>query len=65
MNVDLIFRIAGIGIIVSVLHTVIKQAGKEEYAWLATLAGIVIVLSMVIQVINQFFETVKTMFRLY
>ncbi|NPV70860.1 MAG: stage III sporulation protein AC [Firmicutes bacterium] len=65
MNVDLIFRIAGIGIIVSVLHTVIKQAGKEEYAWLATLAGIVIVLSMVIQVINQFFEAVKTMFRLY
>ena len=65
MNVDMIFRIAGIGIIVSVLHTVIKQAGKEEYAWLATLAGIVIVLSMVIQVINQFFEAVKTMFRLY
>jgi len=65
MNVDLIFRIAGIGIIVSVLHTVIKQAGKEEYAWLATLAGIVIVLGMVIQVINQFFEAVKTMFRLY
>ncbi|MGE5485176.1 MAG: stage III sporulation protein AC [Ignavibacteriales bacterium] len=65
MNVDLIFRIAGIGIIVSVLHTVIKQAGKEEYAWLATLAGIVIVLSMVVQVINQFFEAVKTMFRLY
>ncbi len=65
MNVDLIFRIAGIGIIVSVLHTVIKQAGKEEYAWLATLAGIVIVLSMVVQVINQFFEAVKTMFKLY
>jgi len=65
MNVDLIFRIAGIGIIVSVLHTVIKQAGKEEYAWLATLAGIVIVLTMVIQVINEFFETVKAMFRLY
>lgn len=65
MNVDLIFRIAGIGIVVSVLHTVIKQAGKEEYAWLTTLAGIIVVLSMVIQVINQFFDTVKAMFQLY
>jgi len=65
LNVDLIFKIAGVGIIVSVLHTVMKQAGKEEHGYLITLVGVVIVLAMVVQVVSDLFNTVKTMFNLY
>lgn len=65
MNVDLIFKIAGIGILVSVLHTVLSRSGKEEYAYLATLAGVVIVLTMVIKLISNLFDNVKTIFQLY
>jgi stage III sporulation protein AC len=65
MGVDLIFKIAGIGILVSVIHTVLKQAGKEEQGQLATLAGVVIVLMMVIGLINQLFTTVKDVFRFF
>lgn len=65
MGIDLIFKIAGIGIIVSVLHTVLKQAGKEEHGYLVTLVGVVVVLAMVIQVVNQLFSSVKAMFELY
>lgn len=64
MNVDLIFKIAGIAIIVSVLHSVIKQAGKEEYAWLVTITGIVVVLTMVIGLIADFFQSVRSTFLL-
>jgi stage III sporulation protein AC len=65
MNVDLIFKIAGIGILVSVIHTVLKQAGKEEQGQLATLAGVVIVLMMIIGLISQLFTTVKDVFKFY
>jgi stage III sporulation protein AC len=65
MGVELIFKIAGIGILVSVIHTVLKQAGKEEQGQLATLAGVVIVLMMVIGLINQLFTTVKDVFRFF
>ncbi len=64
LSADLIFKIAGIAIIVSVLHSVIKQAGKEEYAWLVTITGVVIVLTMVINLISDFFRTVRTTFML-
>ncbi|MEW6242729.1 MAG: stage III sporulation protein AC [Bacillota bacterium] len=65
MDVDLIFKIAGVGILVSVLHTVLKQAGKEEQGHLITLVGVVIVLAMVIQVVRDLFESIKVMFNLY
>lgn len=65
MSVDLLFKIAGIGILVSVIHTVLKQAGKEEQGQLATLAGVIIVLMMVIGLINQLFTTVKDVFRFF
>ncbi len=61
---DLIFKIAGIAIIVSVLHSVIKQADKEEYAWLVTLTGILVVMTMVIQLVGDFFQAVKATFNL-
>jgi len=63
-SVDLIFKIAGLAIIVSVLHSVIKQAGKEEYAWLVTLTGTIVVLTLVIRLVSDFFQAVKSTFLL-
>ncbi|HLR36290.1 MAG TPA: stage III sporulation protein AC [Tissierellales bacterium] len=65
MNVDLIFKIASIGILTAVLHTVLDRAGKEEYAYLTTLAGVIIVLGVVINLIHKLFENMKTLFQLY
>ena len=64
MGIDLIFRIAAIGILVSVLNQVLIRSGREEQAMLTTLAGLVVVLMMVIKEIVTLFDTVKTMFRL-
>lgn len=64
MGIDLIFKIAAIGILVSVLNQVLIRAGREEQAMLTTLAGLVVVLLMVIQQVDYLFETVKTIFDL-
>lgn len=64
MDVDLIFRIAAIGIIVAVLNQVLIRAGREEQAMMTTLAGIIVVLMMLISEINTLFETVKSTFGL-
>ncbi|MBE6753291.1 MAG: stage III sporulation protein AC [Ruminococcaceae bacterium] len=64
MNVDLIFKIAAVGIIVAVLNQVLIRAGREEQAMMTTLAGIVVVLMMLITEINNLFETVKSVFGL-
>ncbi len=64
MDVNLIFRIAGIGLLISVLNMVLKQAGKEEQAQMLTLAGVVIVLLMVIQLIQRLFTDVRSVFGL-
>ncbi|MDI3279781.1 MAG: stage III sporulation protein AC [Bacillota bacterium] len=64
MDVNLIFRIAGIGILISVLNMVLKQAGKEEQAQMLTLAGVVVVLLMVIQLIARLFSDVRAVFQL-
>lgn len=65
MNVDMIFKIAAIGILVSVLNQVLQRAGREEQAMMTTLVGIIVVLMMVIDLVNNLFNTVKTMFQLY
>lgn len=65
MSVDLIFRIAAIGILLAVLHQVLVRAGREEMAMMTTLAGLIIVLLMVLDLINNLFQTIKTMFNLY
>ncbi|QUH27344.1 stage III sporulation protein AC [Serpentinicella alkaliphila] len=65
MNVDLIFKIAAIGILVSVLNQVLKHAGRDEQAMMTTLVGVVVVLMIVINLISNLFDTVKTMFQLY
>lgn len=64
MGIDLIFKIAAIGILVSVLNLVLIRAGREEQAMLTTLAGLVVVLLMVIEQVSYLFETVKTIFDL-
>jgi len=64
MGVDLLFQIAAIGILVSVLNQVLIRSGREEQAMMTTLAGLVVVLLMVIKEINNLFHTVKTMFGL-
>jgi stage III sporulation protein AC len=65
MNIDMIFKIAAIGILVSVLNQVLIRAGREEMAMMTTLAGIVMVLLMVIDMISRLFNSVKSIFQLY
>ncbi len=62
MDIDLIFKIAGIGIFISVINIVLKQADKEEQAQLLTLVGVIIVLMVVIQLINELFADVRRVF---
>ncbi|MEG1584075.1 MAG: stage III sporulation protein AC [Anaerovorax sp.] len=64
MNVDIIFKIAAIGIIVAVLNQVLIRAGREDQAMMTTLAGIIVVLLLIVQMISEFFMTVKTLFQL-
>ena len=61
---DLIFKIAAIGIIVSVLNQVLIRSGREEQATMTTLAGLIVVLMMMIEQISLLFDTVKTVFGL-
>ena len=62
MNIDLIFKIAAIGIIVSILNQVLSRSGREEQATMTTLAGLVVVLVMIAQEISSLFDLVKTLF---
>ena len=64
MDVDLIFKIAAIGIIVSELNQVLIRSGREEQATMTTLAGLIVVLMMMIEQISLLFETVKSVFGL-
>lgn len=64
MDINLLFKIAAIGILVAVLHQVLVRAGREDQAMMTTLAGIVIVLTMVIKEISTLFNTVRTIFNL-
>ncbi len=64
MDVDLIFKIAAIGIIVAVLNQVLIRSGREEQAMMTTLAGLVVVLAMVVTEISDLFSMVKSIFGL-
>lgn len=64
MNVDLLFKIAAIGILVAVLHQVLVRAGREDQAMMTALAGLVIVLTLVIKEVSTLFSTVRSMFNL-
>ena len=64
MDVNLIFKIAAIGIIIAVLNMVLIRSGREEQAMLTTLAGVIVVLMMIIPQISNLFSTVKSLFNL-
>lgn len=62
MDVDLIFKIAAIGILVAVLNQLLIRSGREEQAMMTTLAGLVVVLMMMVREISALFDLVKTLF---
>lgn len=62
MDVDLIFKIAAIGILVAVLNQLLVRSGREEQAMMTTLAGLVVVLMMLVRQISDLFDLVKTLF---
>ena len=62
MDVDLIFKIAAIGILVAVLNQLLVRCGREEQAMMTTLAGLVVVLMMMVQEISDLFDLIKTLF---
>lgn len=64
MDITLIFKIAAVGILVSVVSQVLKHSGREEQAFLTSLAGLILVLLWVIPYISQLFETIKNLFQL-
>lgn len=64
MEVDLIFKIAAIGIIVAVLNQVLIRSGREEQAMMTTLTGLIVVLTMVVNQIKELFVTIKYLFEL-
>jgi len=64
MDINMLFKIAAIGILVAVMNQVLVRAGRDDQAMMTTLAGLVIVLTMVIKEIGNLFTTVKTIFNL-
>ena len=64
MSVDLIFRIAAIGIIVAVLNQLLIKSGRDEQAMLTTLAGLIVVLGVIVREVSKLFDTIKSVFGL-
>lgn len=64
MNVDLIFQIAGVGIVIAVLNQLLSRAGRDDMALMTTIAGLIAVLLIIIEEIGALFDAVKTMFNL-
>ncbi len=65
MDIDIIFKIAAVGILVAILNQLLTKAGKEEIAMMTTIAGLIIVLLMVIDMISGLFETIRQIFGLF
>lgn len=65
MQIDLLFKIAGVGVLTTVVASVLNRTGREELATLSTVAGLAIVLLMVVDVVAQLFTSVRTIFQLY
>lgn len=64
MDIEFIFRIGAIGILITVVAQVLSRAGREDIATLATLAGLIVVLMMVVNMVAEFFESIRVLFRL-
>ncbi len=65
MDISLIIKVAGVGLLISVLNMLLEKSDRKDWASLTTLAGVVIVLGMVLGEISSLFNTVRTMFQLY
>jgi stage III sporulation protein AC len=64
MDISLIFKIAGIGILISVVHQILVKAGREDQAMMVTMAGMIIVLTVIIKEVSTLFDTVRKVFEL-
>jgi len=64
MDIDLIFKIAAIGIVVAILNQLLQRSGREEQAMMTTIAGLVVVLMMIVTEISKLFDTIKNVFNL-
>jgi stage III sporulation protein AC len=64
MGVSLIFKIAAVGILVTILSQILKHSGREEHAFLLSLAGLILVLSWIVPYIYELFQTIQTLFAL-
>ena len=64
MGVSLIFKIAAVGILVTILSQVLKHSGREEHSFLVSLAGLILVLSWIVPYIFELFQTIQTLFAL-
>ena len=64
MEIDILFRIAAIGILITVISQILTRAGREDIATLATLSGLIVVLVMVMNMISELFISIRTMFSL-
>lgn len=64
MNVDFIFKIAAIGIVVAVLNQLLQRSGREEQAMMTTIAGLIVVLMMIVTEISNLFDIIKSIFNL-
>lgn len=60
MEIDIIFKIAAIGVAIAVLNQVLVKAGRDEQAMLTTLAGVIVVLMLILQMVTEFFDSVRT-----
>lgn len=65
MKIDLLFQIAGVGVLTTVVSAILQRAGREELATLSTVAGLAIVLLMVIGLVSELFGSVRSIFQLY
>lgn len=64
MDINILLKIAGVGILIAVVHQILSKAGREDQAMMTSLAGMIIVLTMVVNEISNLFETVRTVFNL-
>lgn len=65
MGIEIVFKIAGIGILIAIICQLLKQTGRDDMAMLAAIAGLIITLMMVIDLIGTLFDSVKQIFQLY
>jgi stage III sporulation protein AC len=65
MSVDIIFKIAAVGLLTAIVNQLLKKADKDEIATLCTLAGLIIVILMVVSMVSELFTTVRSLFQLF